>query len=175
MPPQILLEASTSLLPVIVFLVVLHILDGYKLVDLREFTECLVAGMVLAVVSYFTNSRAIGILKSDFATYSRFAAPVAEEFLKAAFLIVLFAPNRIGFMIDAAIMGFAVGAGFSLTENLYYIYVFPGASLGVWIIRGFGTAVMHGGATAIFGVLAQGLTERKAIINPIMLLPGLVA
>jgi hypothetical protein len=31
------------------------------------------------------------------------------------------------------------------------------------------------GATAIFGVLAQALTERKAIINPIMLLPGLAA
>jgi hypothetical protein len=171
---QILLEASTSLLPVVTFLVMLHILDGYKLVDLREFTECLVAGMVLAVVSYFTNSRAIGILKYDFATYSRFAAPVAEEFLKAAFMIVLFARNRIGFMIDAAIMGFAIGAGFALSENLYYLYEFPsGANMGVWIVRGFGTAIMHGGATAIFGVMGQGLTERRAIINPLMLLPGL--
>jgi RsiW-degrading membrane proteinase PrsW (M82 family) len=174
MQPQLLLEASTSLLPVLAFLVVLHTLDGYKLVDSREFTETLVAGMVLAVVSYFTNSRAIGILKYDFATYSRFAAPVAEEFLKAAFMIVLFARNRIGFMIDAAIMGFAVGAGFSLTENLYYLYEFPtGANLGVWIVRGFGTAIMHGGATAIFGVMGQGLTERRAIVNPLMLLPGL--
>jgi RsiW-degrading membrane proteinase PrsW (M82 family) len=174
MPPQILLEASTSLLPVILLVVVLHILDGYKLVEPRQLIECLIAGMVLAVVSYFTNSRAIGILKYDFATYSRFAAPVAEEFLKAAFVIVLFARNRIGFMIDAAIMGFAVGAGFSLTENLYYLYEFPtGANLGVWIIRGFGTAIMHGGATAIFGVMGQGLTERRAIVNPLMLIPGL--
>src|SRR5690348_14890803 len=109
---HLLLEALTSLSPVIVFLVMLHQFDGYKLVDFREMTECLVAGMVLAVASYFTNQRAIGILKYDFATYSRFAAPVAEEFLKAAFMIVLFARNRIGFMIDAAIMGFAVGAGF---------------------------------------------------------------
>jgi hypothetical protein len=171
---HLLLEASTSLSPVIVFLVMLHQFDGYKLVDFREMTECIVAGMVLAVVSYFTNARAIGILKYDFATYSRFAAPVAEEFLKAAFMIVLFARNRIGFMIDAAIMGFAVGAGFSLTENLYYLYEFPtGANLGVWIVRGFGTAIMHGGATAIFGVMGQGLTERRAIINPLMLLPGL--
>src|SRR5215469_783853 len=173
MQPQILLEASTTLLPVIVFLVVLHVLDGYKLVDFPEFTECLVAGMILAVVSYFTNSRAIGILKYDVVTYSRFAAPVAEEFLKAAFVIVLFARNRIGFMIDAAIAGFAVGAGFSLAENLYYLYSLSDANLGVWIVRGFGTAIMHGGATAIFGVMGQGLTERRAIINPLMLLPGL--
>src|SRR5215469_16943960 len=136
---QILLEASTSLLPVIVLLVVLHILDGYKLVDFRELTECVIAGMIIAVVSYFTNARAIGILKYDFATYSRFAAPVAEEFLKAAFIIVLFARNRIGFMIDAAIAGFAVGAGFSLAENLYYLYSLTEANLGVWIVRGFGS------------------------------------
>jgi RsiW-degrading membrane proteinase PrsW (M82 family) len=170
---HILLEASTSLLPVVVFLVVLHILDGYKLVELRELTECFVAGMVLAVVSYFTNSRAIGILKYDVVTYSRFAAPVAEEFLKAAFMIVLFARNRIGFMIDAAVTGFAVGAGFSLSENFYYLYNLSDANLGVLIVRGFGTAVMHGGATAIFGVMGQGLTERRAVVNPLMLLPGL--
>jgi RsiW-degrading membrane proteinase PrsW (M82 family) len=173
MSQQFYLEASTSLLPVVAFLVVLLHLDSYKLVSLREVVECLVAGMVLAVVSYFTNQRAIGILKYDFVTYSRFAAPVAEEFLKAAFMIVLFARNRIGFMIDAAIMGFAVGAGFSLSENLYYLYNFPEAQMGVWIVRGFGTAIMHGGATAIFGVMAQGLTERRATIEPLMLLPGL--
>lgn len=167
------LEALTGLLPVIVFMGALLYLDSYKLVTLRELIECIVAGMVIAVVSYFTNTRAIGILKYDFATYSRFAAPVAEEFLKAAFIIFLFARNRIGFMIDAAIAGFAVGAGFALSENLYYLHEVPSANLGVWIIRGFGTAIMHGGATAIFAVMAQGLTERRAIVNPLMLLPGL--
>src|SRR5258708_29280636 len=168
------LEASTAFLPVLLFLFVLLHLDSYKLVSLHEVLECLAAGFVLAGVSYFTNTQAISVLKYDFATYSRFAAPVAEEFLKASFIIVLFARNRIGFMIDAAIMGFAVGTGFALAENFYYLYEFPGANLGVWMVRGFGTAIMHGGATAIFGVMAQGLTERRALINPLMLFPGLV-
>ncbi len=175
MLPHFFLEAPIGLSPVLLFLVLLLQFDSYKLVSLGEVMVCLAAGMAMAVVSYYTNTRAINVLHYSFATYSRFAAPVAEEFLKAGFIIVLFAINRIGFMIDAAIMGFAVGAGFALSENLYYLYEFPGANLGVWIIRGFGTAVMHGGATAIFGVLAQGLTERRAIINPLMLLPGLVA
>jgi RsiW-degrading membrane proteinase PrsW (M82 family) len=173
MSPHFLLEAPIGLLPVLLFLFVLLHLDSYKLVSLREVLACLAAGLVLAGVSYETNGRAISLLHYSFATYSRFAAPVAEEFLKAAFIIILFARNRIGFMIDAAIMGFAVGTGFALSENLYYLYVFPGASLGVWIVRGFGTAIMHGGATAIFGVMAQGLTEREATVNPLMLLPGL--
>lgn len=168
-----LLEAPIGLAPVLLFLVVLLHLDSYKLVSLREVLECLAAGIVLTAASYFTNARAIGILHYSLHTYSVFVAPLAEEFLKAAFIIVLFARNRIGFMIDAAIMGFAVGAGFALAENVYYLYVFQSANLGVWIVRGFGTAIMHGGATAIFGIMAQGLTERRATINPLMLLPGL--
>jgi len=172
---HVILEALIALLPALIFLAALLHLDGYKLVSPGELAECLVAGMVLAVLSYFTNARAIGILKYDLATYSRFVAPFAEESLKAAFIIILFARNRIGFMIDAAIAGFAIGTGFSLIENVYYVYVFPeGAPLGVWIVRGFGTAIMHGGTTAIFGVMAQNLTERRAIVNPLLMLPGLV-
>jgi hypothetical protein len=33
---------------------------------------------------------------------------------------------------------------------------------------------MHGGATAIFGVLAQSLTERHSTSNPLLYLPGLL-
>jgi RsiW-degrading membrane proteinase PrsW (M82 family) len=174
MPYHFLIEAPIGLLPVLLFLFVLLHLDSYKLVSLREVLVCLGAGFVLAGVSYFTNTQAIGVLRYDFATYATFAAPVAEESLKAAFIIILFARNRIGFMIDAAIMGFAVGAGFALAENVYYLYVFPGANVGVWMVRGFGTAIMHGGATAVFGVMAQGLSERRATINPLRLVPGLV-
>jgi RsiW-degrading membrane proteinase PrsW (M82 family) len=173
MPMHILLEAPIGLGPVLIFLAVLLHLDSYKLVSLREVVQCILAGLVLGGASYFVNGRAIGALHYSFATYSRFAAPLAEEFLKSAFIIFLFARNRIGFMIDAAIAGFAVGAGFSLFENIYYLYVFPGAPIGVWVIRGFGTAIMHGGATAIFGVMAQSLTERRATVNPLLLLPGL--
>jgi len=127
-------------------------------------------------LSYFTNTQAIGVLHYSFSTYSHLVAPFAEEGLKAVFLIVLFARNRVGFMIDAAIAGFAIGAGFSVTENLYYLYAFPpgAANIGVWVVRGFGTALMHGGTTAIFGVMAEGMTERQATINPLMMLPGLL-
>src|SRR5258706_2455207 len=160
-----LLEAPIGLAPVIVFLIVLLHLDSYKLVSLGEVLVCLGGGTILAGASYFTNGQAINVLHYDFATYSRFVAPMAEEFLKSAFIIVLFARNRIGFMIDAAIMGFAVGAGFSVAENLYYIFVFPGANLGVWIVRGFGTAIMHCRATASFAPMAQGLTEPQASVQ----------
>ncbi|MCZ6911360.1 MAG: PrsW family glutamic-type intramembrane protease, partial [Proteobacteria bacterium] len=93
--------------------------------------------------------------------------------LKASVIIVLLRTNRIGFLVDAAIFGFAVGTGFALVENLYYLQTLDEANIGVWIVRGFGTAIMHGGATAIFGILTQALTERSIGINPLMYLPGL--
>jgi hypothetical protein len=95
---------------------------------------------------------------------------------------VLFAFNRIGYLIDAAIAGFAIGAGFALTENLFYLHQFASAGLGVWVVRGFGTAIMHGGATAILAVLSLALFAprlRASIdrfrFNIALFAPGLVA
>ena len=34
--------------------------------------------------------------------------------------------------------------------------------MGTWIVRGFGTAIMHGGATAIFAVMGLAMLERAA-------------
>jgi hypothetical protein len=112
---------------------------------------------------------------ASIANYTRYGAPVLEEALKAGVMIYLFQRARIGFLIDAAIMGFAIGTGFALIENLYYLYTFPNANLGVWIVRGFGTAMMHGGTTAIFGVLAQSWTERHTKFEPALYLPGMAA
>ena len=68
--------------------------------------------------------------------------------------------HRIGFLVDAAIYGFAVGAGFALAENLYYLHLAAEAGMGTWIVRGFGTALMHGGTTALFAVM--GLARSSA-------------
>jgi hypothetical protein len=97
-----------------------------------------------------------------------------EEGLKALALIWLFSRNRIGFLIDAAILGLAVGAGFSIFENIYYAYLFPDANLGVWMVRGLGTAVMHAGAGAVFAISAQTLRERDAANGFLAFVPGLL-
>jgi hypothetical protein len=81
--------------------------------------------------------------------------------------------NRIGFLVDAAIYGFAVGAGFAIFENLYYMTILPDLKLGTWIVRGFGTAIMHGGATAIFAVITHTLLEQYPTRGWLALLPGL--
>ena len=175
MSAQFLIEAPIALVPVFAFLGILLYFDSYRLISLGEMIQTIGAGLVLAVAAYFTNGYLIQTLTIDYTTYSHFGGPVVEELFKAAALIVLFARNRIGFMIDAIIMGFGVGTGFALFENVYYLQTLQDAVLGDWIIRGFGTAIMHGGATALFALLSQSLIERGGKLRPIYFIPALAA
>jgi len=81
--------------------------------------------------------------------------------------------NRVGFMVDTAISGFAVGAGFAILENLTYIPDLSASGLFTSAIRGLGTAMMHGGTTAIFGIVSVNLSEIRASRSSAIFLPGL--
>ena len=153
------LRPALALLPVACLLAVLVLLDSYKLVRLRAVLGMVLAGMLAAAVAYAIN----GVLLAhvDFRSYSRYIGPFVEEALKGLVIIALIKGHRIGFLVDAAIFGFAVGTGFALVENLDYLALEPHSALGVWVVRGFGTAIMHGGATAIFAVMALAVLERS--------------
>jgi RsiW-degrading membrane proteinase PrsW (M82 family) len=168
------IEAALGFGPIILFLLGLLYLDSFKLVDLKTVALVVLAGAAMAIASYFLSGPVMDLTHLNYPHYSRYLAPVLEECLKAAVLIFLFWRNRIGFMVDAAILGLAVGAGFSLFENVYYAYVFPEANIGVWMVRGLGTAIMHGGVAAIFGVTAQGISERHARFQILNYIPGLI-
>lgn len=147
-------------------------LDSYKLVPIRLVIITIVLGCGSAVVSYPINVAGIEWLGIDFIQYTRYVAPFVEEALKATIIIVLLRHNRIGFLVDAAILGFAVGAGFAIFENLYYLQILPDMQMGTWIVRGFGTAIMHGGATAIFAILAHAMVGQYPTYGAVPMLPG---
>jgi RsiW-degrading membrane proteinase PrsW (M82 family) len=172
MPAQFVLEACLGLGPVALFVVALEWLDSFKLVRIRTVLGAVLLGMLAAVASYGASGVVLNLLQIPFSDYSRFVAPFLEEALKSAALIWFFSRNRIGFMIDAIILGLAVGAGFGAFENIYYAYVFPEANIGVWMVRGLGTAIMHAGVTALFGICAQMLRERHEEEGASAYLPG---
>lgn len=163
---------GAGVLPVLLFLTSLLLLDSYKLTARRAVLRSIGWGLIAAGIAYVVNA---GLLRAglDPVLLRRYAAPVVEESLKAALLVVLIRRGRIGFLVDAAIHGFAAGAGFALVENAYYAGA-GATGAGVWIARGLGTAVMHGSATAIAGILAKSLTERRGV-SLRWFLPGLAA
>ncbi len=169
-----MLRASVGLLPVLCFLAAMRYFDSYKLVHLRPTLLMIGAGALGAVASYWVGAAVIGGTGVEFKMYSRYIAPPVEELLKGAVIVWLIARHRVAFLVDAAICGFAVGAGFAMLENLFYLRMLPDAPIGVWIVRGFGTAIMHGGTTAMFGVLGLMLSERAGRPGPAAFLPGLL-
>lgn len=170
---DVLIRGLVGLLPVASFLAVLLYLDSYKLVKLRTVVAVVGVGMVAAGVSYLVNGLLLTAIEIEETTFTRYFAPVTEEVLKAFVIAGLIRAHRIGFLVDAAIFGFAVGTGFAMIENLHYLRLYPDADMGTWNVRGFGTAIMHGGATAIFAMLGLGLLERAGRVRPWAILPGL--
>jgi len=175
MSTEILIRAPLGLIPVLSFLFVLLYMDSYKLVGLKTVLWVILAGATIAVLTYFINGFLFDLLDIDFRGFTHYVSPVSEEVLKALVIIWLFRINRIGFLVDSAIMGFAVGTGFAVVENFFYLQSAGDAHVAVWIVRGFGTAIMHGGVTAIFAILSQTITERNMKINLLLYFPGLVA
>ena len=163
-----------ALLPALLFLAGLRVLDSFKLAPLRMVAGALAAGAVAAAICYGINTAVFQHIQNP-DLYRRFGAPVVEESAKAAYWIFLIATARVAFMVDSAICGFAVGAGFALVENISYLQVLEVRSLGLWLVRGFGTAVMHGGAAGIGAFVSVYLSESRQWLGLRQFAPGLVA
>jgi RsiW-degrading membrane proteinase PrsW (M82 family) len=173
--PDLLLRTPIALVPVLLFLAGLVQLDAYKLLRFRSVLAMIATGALAACASYLVNTFAYGHFTGDFTAYSRYVSPWIEESLKAALLVYLIRTRRVGLSIDAGIAGFAIGTGFALIENLYYLASRPDAALPVQVIRGFGTAIMHGGTTTVLAMISITLYERRPNAGLHLLLPGFLA
>jgi RsiW-degrading membrane proteinase PrsW (M82 family) len=169
-----------ALVPVLLMAMLFAWLDVFKLMSPWEMIACLLLGTVAALIAWPISGRMLDTLPIGYSFYSRIVAPWIEEALKGIALAMLFMANRIGFKLDAVICGFAIGAGFSVIENIFYLARFPELTTAVWLVRGLGTAVMHGATTAIMAAVAHELCERSLRkaggqgFNPLMLVPGYI-
>ena len=166
---------AVSGLPVFLFLGALVLLDSYKLIAPRAILLAVAAGAVAALASYAVNISLRPSVGLDMSRYSVLVAPVVEEVLKAIYVVLLLRRNTVGFVVDAAIYGFAVGTGFAFLENIYYLPLHPNPTIWTWIVRGFGTALMHSGTTAIFAMISRTLDNRARGFQLSRMLPGLAA
>src|SRR6478672_6850344 len=96
-----------AFVPVCLFLGSLVYLDSYKLVNFKRLLRVIAAGGIAALASYGINSILLGVAPIDHRVFTRFAAPIAEEATKLIPILYLLKRRRIGFLIDAAICGFA--------------------------------------------------------------------
>ncbi|MBI4548578.1 MAG: PrsW family intramembrane metalloprotease, partial [Ignavibacteriae bacterium] len=89
-------------------------------------------------------------------------------------VVYLLRSKKMGFIVDAAIYGFSIGAGFGVIENIYYLQSLTDQNLILWIIRGLGTAIMHSGTMAIFGIITKSVADRTQSVGAREILPGFI-
>ena len=166
---------SLAFVPVTLFLLGLRLMDSFKLVHTRTLLLALGGGALAAGVAYFANRSLVEWGHLDVDQLRRLAGPLLEELLKAAVLVAFLRRDGVGFLVDAAIVGFAIGAGFAVVENVYYLGALRDNSASLWLARGLGTAVMHGATTAIIAVIAKALRDRHPALRLRALVPGVAA
>jgi protease PrsW len=169
----VLAQGSVSVLPVLLFLSALELIDTYKLLTLGRVLRSVAVGCGVAVICYGINTAVYSLGIASPSIWARSGAPVIEEIAKALYVAWLLRSNRVGFMVDTAVSGFAVGAGFAVLENLTYIPDLSATGLIASAIRGMGTAMMHGGSTAIFGTVSANVSELRGSRSTVTFLPGL--
>ncbi len=170
---MIFLNSALGLLPVLAFLGVLIFLDSYKLVKLKYVIRALIVGAFAAIVSLLVNYLLLEWTNLSLQAFARYVAPLVEEALKIIYIIYLIRSHKVGFLVDAAILGFAVGAGFALIENIYYLKSLDESNILLWTVRGFGTAAMHGGTTAIAAMITKFFIDKYHKANWVFF-PGLL-
>jgi len=169
------INVAIALAPVVAFLAMLWLMDSFRLVRPAAVLAAIAYGVVAAAAMLWLHEWLIQVRHVPAGALSRYVAPVTEETAKALLVAMLVATARVGFLVDAAVLGFAVGTGFAVFENLSYLRTLHEATLTLWVVRGLGTAVLQGATTAIFAMLSKTAADRSRDRLALAFLPGWAA
>ena len=109
-----------ALLPIVIYIFVVYQIDNFSLVSINRLLQLIGCGILMALVC-FGIFKFTGTILSE--NQSDYINPVVEEIAKGIPLLILATRKKIVFYIDSVICGAAVGAGFSILENLFYLLI----------------------------------------------------
>lgn len=170
-----MLNLTAAMAPVLCLLALLMLMDSFKLVPVRFILQALAAGAAAAFAALFLHLYLIDARGLPIPVVTRLVAPVVEELLKLLFVVYAIRSRRVGFPVDAAIIGFGVGTGFAVIENAYYLVAVRESSVVLWLVRGFGAAILHGATTGIAAIVGQSLASRRQARSLRLFVPGTLA
>ena len=141
-----------ALLPVVIYIFVVYQIDNFSLISVKRLVLLILCGMLTALLC-FGIFQLTGEMLAD--EHSDYLNPVMEEVVKGLPLLYLASRKKIVFFIDSVICGAAVGGGFSILENIFYLLLGDGITgMGTVLFRGLEVALIHMGCSAI---VAAGL------------------
>lgn len=145
-----------SLIPIFIYLIAIKQLDNFSIVKWWMLMLCGMGGIVVCLV--------LLLLAANITVMPDGCFPIVEEICKGSIILILILRHRIVFFAEALCYGAAVGAGFALCENLGYAFYNTGMTEMIFAFRGFGTALLHMGCTAMFATTALSISKYLAII-----------
>ena len=146
------MQFVAALLPVVIYIFVVYKIDNFALISVRNLLLQVLYGMVTALVCFGLFQLTREMLADE---HSDYVNPVLEELVKGLPLLYLASRKKIVFFIDSVICGAAVGGGFSILENIFYLLLGDGITgIGTVLFRGLEVALIHMGCSAI---VAAGL------------------
>ena len=141
-----------ALLPVVIYIFVVYQIDNFSLISVKRLVLLILCGMLTALLC-FGIFQLTGEMLAD--EHSDYVNPVVEEIVKGLPLLYIASRKKIVFFIDSVICGAAVGGGFSILENIFYLLLGDGITgIGTALFRGLEVALIHMGCSAI---VAAGL------------------
>ena len=126
----------------------------------------MLCGMVLAVCAYEINTLACGVFGLSGPELSIKAAPVIEEMLKAApvLLFAILVSDERRLVLQLAM---ATGIGFAILENAFLLITYVDqVSIGWAVVRGVSTSLSHGICTMIVGWGISFVRTQKKLFYP---------
>ena len=132
------MQFVAALLPVVIYIFVVYKIDNFSLISVKNLLLQVLCGMVTALAC--------------FGLFQLTGEMLADEHSD---LLYLASRKKIVFFIDSVICGAAVGGGFSILENIFYLLLGDGITgIGTVLFRGLEVALIHMGCSAI---VAAGL------------------
>lgn len=135
-----------ALLPVVIYIFVVYQIDNFSLISVKRLLLLILSGMLTALAC-FALFQLTGKIISE--SQSDSVNPIIEEIVKAVPLLWLASRKKIVFFIDSVICGAAVGGGFSILENIFYLVLGEPLGMGTVLFRGLEVALIHMGCSAI--------------------------
>ena len=163
-----IIPAIVAILIPIGFLYLVRWLDLYASGSFRGVLICFGWGVLAFFFSLATNTAIMAVVR-DYTLVVTMIGPTVEEIYKSLLLIYFVRRSDFTYFVDGAIYGFAIGIGFAVIENLFYLGT-GAADQGMLVAlsRVFSTTLMHGSATALVGIslgrqrFGHGLHRRLA-------------
>lgn len=154
-------------------LIVMYIFGIYTLRNIGWVLFCLLWG-VIGFWAAFLGGPKLAELGLSNPLIAILIVPVIQQIFAMLGTFFVVHRQKLDNLVDGAVYGFAIGLGYSVTENVMYALALSGGSVATVLLRSFSSTLVYATAAGIVGVAVTQFYFRHRTYRAAILLGGLV-